>query len=372
MEWHVAENLVDELKKKGGFEILRKKLDQLCEEKGIYQDAKVAIKQMIKEEYGIMLKQAKKHPTLQLKMTNKRVLSEELSTTIEKRFPWTELRKDVVKTFLTSPSFRKELDNHIDDTLDMMTREEEPLEIGADSLQNLSARNLTYTSKKVEMETLLNELFGIYDPNNMPKVQEGLKLDISPPYMAENQSISDTSELEALAHEEELEEGELPSTFLSFPELSSTSEDKRQLLLGKLVVAKVSIFSETKWIYSKVIGINMNEVRVVSVPLIDGIHHEWAMKDWIVSIGDILPLPEVTDLNAMSKHLLKMKKAQSTKETIMALHVDITDSLAHIFQPARVIFLPEDSKSMDIMLTVEMIETHIRHLVPANQCLSLK
>jgi hypothetical protein len=51
-----------------------------------------------------------------------------------------------------------------------------------------------------------------------------------------------------------------------------------------------------------------------------------------------------------------------TGETVM---------VAHVFRPVHLIFSPENWKSSDQLLTVEAIETNIRYLVSASQCIVL-
>jgi hypothetical protein len=60
--------------------------------------------------------------------------------------------------------------------------------------------------------------------------------------------------------------------------------------------------------------------------------------------------------------IFRMKQAQETGETVM---------VAHVFRPVHLIFSPENWKSSDQLLTVEAIETNIRYLVSANQCIIL-
>jgi hypothetical protein len=141
IRWNVASELVDELKKQGRFDSLKKQLDHLYEQKGIFNHVKYTMQQMLKEEYESILRQSKNHPALQLKIANKYVLGEELSALIEKRFPWGVLRKDIVEVFLTSVRFRTEVDRFIDETLDVLIEKPDSLEIKTSIVSGISTRN---------------------------------------------------------------------------------------------------------------------------------------------------------------------------------------------------------------------------------------
>ena len=105
MEWNVAEDIVNQLKKRGSFDLMRKKLSQLCEQKEILQDAGHAMKQMFREEYEAMLRHSRGHPAFQIKMSNKQMLGEELHSAIEKRFPWDILKEGCCSDFFIFNGF---------------------------------------------------------------------------------------------------------------------------------------------------------------------------------------------------------------------------------------------------------------------------
>jgi hypothetical protein len=73
-------------------------------------------------------------------------------------------------------------------------------------------------------------------------------------------------------------------------------------------------------------------------------------------------LPDIADHHAILALIFRMKQAQETGETVM---------VAHVFRPVHLIFSPENWKSSDQLLTVEAIETNIRYLVSASQCIVL-
>jgi hypothetical protein len=242
MEWNVASELVDELKKQGRFDSLKKQLDHLCEQKEIFNDVKYAMQQMLKEEYESILRKSKNHPALQLKIANKRVLGEELSALLEKRFPWEVLRKDIVEVFLSSVRFRTEVDRFIDETLDVLMEKSDSLKIETPIVSGVSTRNTSNRMRKTfKMESLLNELFG---PNDLEKTSSMMEIPESMmTHSHDTESTLELPEIESSANDsEELEEGELVENEIpSDDKVSGNEKTNGKLAIGKSIATKMDL-----------------------------------------------------------------------------------------------------------------------------------
>ena len=271
--------------------------------------------------------------------------------------------------------FRAELDSYIDTTLasliDGEIKEQEGRSISFDTTTILNSkpnRNMLGT------ETLLNELLGMTEVERISKMEVVEPLDPIVNRASHEGSTTKVPNTESPIDVGELEEGELVSEYAWLSESKRLVYDKSldKMAIGKLVAANISMTSDhqSKWIYGRITGINADKVRVIAIPLIDG-HPEWSMKEWTVIRDNLVFLPEMTDYHGISIHLARLRRAQLANETLMVVCIDVTDTVGHIFRPAHLCLPPEDQKITDPNLEVEIIETHQKHQVPLNQCMSL-